>query len=518
AERRIAQAGGAPADRAGPYFLAPAAPAARVVLDLSAGSCWLVLGLAGNRIADLDMYVHDAAGRRVGVNLERDAYPTVVLCPAGDRRVAAAVTAVNGAGEAFIGVYRFPGSEPPDASSLGLGELRGSGAGAAAAAEPFEETIERMDRRMIAEGFRRSGEPEMIRFEGPRGHVMRSRSVEAGACLGVALVAASAGNVDLDIEILVGGRKVAEDRETDRDAHVTWCADGFTDVRVKVGSYRGEAEGWMAFYEASAGERVFFTPRTLPDEPRAGTRGTTFEQSELDIDRSLRAAGYSRHQQAIEGMLGLGEHGRQRLQLSRGDCCEIRGLARPDGIRDLDLTLTDPDGAQVAQDRAADNAPRISYCPTRSGEHTLGIHAYDGGGGYVVHVYRMSSDMADLPGVGGRVASAYARLGAELRLRGFSPVGVPDRHPADGRTQRSHPVRLAHGRCYVVAALASGEEMDVDVEVRDYMGRAVSVDNGREPDARVFVCPVRTAPHTATVTAAGPAGAYVLAVFENKGE
>jgi hypothetical protein len=44
------------------------------------------------------------------------------------------------------------------------------------------------------------------------------------------------------------------------------------------------------------------------------------------------------------------------------------------------------------------------------------------------------------------------------------------------------------------------------------------VDNGSEADARVFVCPDRTAEYYATVTVANGTGQYMLAVFESKTE
>jgi hypothetical protein len=69
-----------------------------------------------------------------------------------------------------------------------------------------------------------------------------------------------------------------------------------------------------------------------------------------------------------------------------------------------------------------------------------------------------------------------------------------------------------------VAAVASADDMDVDVEVRDYMMRSISVDVGGEPDARVYVCPDRSAQFYATVTVANGSGQYMLAVFESKTE
>lgn len=516
ADGLLANAGGTFEWRSEPVFLAAGQSWAHVVA-LPAGSCWYFLGLAGNRIGDLDLTLFDLAGRRLEVDDQRDSHPVVVRCVEGpaEEVVVVAPLAYEGMGEAVVTLYRFPPDATPRRGEI---DYEDAAPPPGPTSETPEEALERMDRGMLREGFRPVGERERLELSG-RGELLRSRRIPAGTCLGVALVGDDDAT-DLDLRLQLGSRKVAEDRDRARDAHVTYCSETDVDVRIHAISARGPAGGTLVYYEARPEDRVFVTPTELPDEPRVAETGSerSFEQAALDLDRALRAGGFTREGAPLEGTLAIGEQAVQRLQLSRGNCYEIAALPRPGGIRDLDLLLDDGAGNRVAEDRLETNEPRISFCPDRTGAYQLVVHAYDGGGGYAAWVYRMGAAPRDLPGISGRLATAYARLAAQLHGKGFRPVGTPNQQPAEPGRQDSHAVRMQRGSCYVVAALASDEAMDIDLEVRDYLLRGVSVDVAGDPDGRVYVCPDRTAEFHATVTVARGRGQYMLVLFENKAE
>jgi len=513
-EVQLTALGGRNDGRWGPFFLSRG-QSAQVPLTLPGGSCWLVLGLAGARVGDLDLYFYDLSGRRIDGDEERDAHPVVVTCLDEEAKVVATPLVYDGAGEVFIGLYRFPAGEAPERGAIDFEEVQPL---PPPGAETSTEAIARMERTMLAEGFHPTSDREELALE-ERGTIVRSRRVAQGRCLGVALVG-GADAADLDLALNLGSRRVAEDRETNRDAHVGWCAESDVDVRISASTAQGAATGTLVYYDAAPGDRVFVTPAQLPEEPTAEgfAGGPTFEQAVLTLDRRMRAGGYEPLGSPFEGTLGVGEIAAEPLQLSRGSCYEIDGLARPDGIRDLDLMLNDLTGNRVAEDRSESNDPRISFCPEVSGSYALQIQAYDGGGGYAVHSYRLGAAAREIPGVAGRLASAYGRMAAELFVKGFHGVGAPDRRPAESDRQNSHPLTLQFGSCYAIVALASADDMDIDVEVRDYLLRSISVDVGGETDARVFVCPDRTAEYFATVTVARGSGQYMLAVFESKPE
>jgi len=514
ADGLLGTAGGTLEWHTAPAFLA-AGQSSEQVVSLPPGACWFFLALAGNRVGDLDLTLFDLAGRRLDVDDQRDSHPTITHCVAGEASEDVVVSPLvyDGTGEVVTALYRFP---PDAAPARGELDFEDAAPPAGPTTETPEEALERMDRLMQAEGFRSLGESERLELSG-QGETARPRRVPAGECLGVALVG-DENAVDLDLRLQLGSRKVAEDRERSRDAHVTYCSESEVDLRVYALSAQGPAVATLVFYGARPEDRVFVTPSELPDEPRTGTMEgeRPFEQVVLDLDRTLRGGGFTREGAPMEGTLAIGEQAAQRLQLSRGNCYEIAALPRPGGIRDLDLLLDDQAGNRVAEDRLETNEPRISFCPDETGTYQLGVHAYDGGGGYVAWVYRLGAAARDLPGVSGRLATAYARLSAQLFGKGFHPVGTPNQQPADDGRQDSRTLHLEYGSCYVVGALASDEAMDIDIEVRDYLLRGVSVDVGGEPDGRVFVCPDRTAEYHVTVTVARGRGQYMLVLFENK--
>lgn len=516
ADGLVEAAGGSFEWRSAPIFLLAGQSWAQLV-SLPAGSCWYFLGLAGNRVGDLDLTLFDLAGRRLDVDDQRDSHPVIVHCVEGAsaEEVAVSPLVYEGTGEVVVTLYRFAADAAPRRGEI---DFEDAAPPPDPTSETPEEALERMDRLMLREGFRPVGESERLALSG-RGEAVRPRRVAAGTCLGVALVG-DPDATDLDLRIQLGSRKVAEDRDRARDAHVAYCSDNEVDVRIYAVSARGPAGGTLVFYEGRPEDRVFVTPTELPDEPRAGETGgqRSFEETALELDRALRASGFAREGTPMEGTLALGEQAVQRLQLSRGSCYEIAALPRPGGIRDLDLLLDDDAGNRVAEDRLETNEPRISFCPDRTGVYSLLIHAYDGGGGYVAWLYRLGATTRDLPGISGRLSTAYARLASQLFGKGFRPVGTPSQQPAEPGRQDSHAVRVERGSCYVVAALASDEAMDVDLEVRDYLLRGVSVDVAGDPDARVYVCPDRTADYHATVTVARGRGQYMLVLFENKAE
>ncbi|MBI5490188.1 MAG: hypothetical protein HY905_22830 [Deltaproteobacteria bacterium] len=514
-ESQILAGGGEIAARFGPTFLMSGRQSAQP-LELAGGQCWLLVGLAGTRIADLDLALFAVDGRRLDVDEERDAHPVLARCLDEDVRAVAVTLAYEGDGETFLGVYRFP-----EGSDVRRGDLRFDEApapGPESNGESREDTLLRATRQMQALGFHPLDESEDVELAA-NGEVDRTRHLQAGRCLGVALVGDETAE-DLDLVFRIGSRAVAEDSAESRDAHAEYCSDDDVDVRVVARSARAAAGGTLIYFEAAPEERVFVTPSELPDEPRPDLPGgeQAFEQLLQDQDRRMRDGGYEPVGEPFEGSIGSGEPAVDQLQLVRGSCYEIVGLARPGGIADLDLMLDDAVGNRVAEDRLETNDPRLSFCPEVTGSYLLSVDAYDGAGDFVVNIYRLGGATREIPGIGGRMAAAYGLMAAELWLKGFHPVGTPDRRPAEAGRQTSHPLDLHFGSCYAITAVASDDNMDVDLEVRDYLLRSVAVDVGGEPDARVFVCPDRTAPYYATVTVSGAAGQYMLTVFESKEE
>lgn len=522
-EAEIAALGGRVARRRPPFFLRHQ-EAVAAEIRIEPGECALIVGLATSRLADVDLSLIDVAGRRVAVDQERNARPVVVHCPSGTdgETVVAVLTSYEGTGEAYLGDHRFPASTPIAAGDLPFGEPAAAAPPPAVPGEPIEESIERADRWMTGRGYRRDGEPQPISIR-VGGRASRTHRVAAGRCLGVALVGVRSP-ADLDLVLREGTRRLVQDRAGTREASVTWCADRDMDVRIEFeaaaaeGAVSGDpVEALWTLYEAMPSEVVFETPAELPPEPSAAD-GRSGDTDPTTVEAALRAAGYELDGGVREGTLTLGARESHPLSLVRGACYEVLGFPQPGGIRDLDLVLAGPNGATILEDRDPNNRPRISHCPDRSGAYALQAHAYDGAGGYALRVYRLDAPIRDVPGLSGRLASQYAQTAAQFGIRGFRTIGMPETGPAAPGNRALRTLRLQRGSCYLVAAVASAEDMDLDLEIHDYRGRIVAVDVRWTPDAHAYVCPDRTAPYNATVTLDRGSGQYLLAVFESKVE
>jgi hypothetical protein len=522
-ESEIVARGGRVAVRHGPLFLRHQ-EAAAVEIRIDPGECALIVGLAAPRLVDLDLYLVAPDGRRVAADSERHAHPVVVHCP--DGASGGAVVAVplshDGTGEVYLGDHRFPASAPIDPADLPFEDPPPAAAAPAAPDEPIEDAIERWDRWMAGRGYRREGEVEALSLR-VGGRANRTHRVDAGRCLGIALFGTRTP-ANLDLVLRDGTQVLAQDRSRNKEAAAVWCAARETDVRIDLEATAAEGAGrgdpvearWMA-YEALPSEVVYETPSELPPEPSPGVDRPAPDDREA-LEAALRAAGYEPDGAVRDGTLGLGARTSHPLSLTRGVCYEIVGFPRSDGIRDLDMVLLGPTGAPILEDRDQNNRPRIAHCPDRSDTYTLQLHAYDGAGDYELQVYRLAAPISDVPGLTGRLASRYAQTAAECSGRGFRTLGTPELGPVAPGNRASRTLRLQRGSCYLVAAIASAEEMDLDLEIHDYGGRLVAVDVRWTPDAQAFVCPDRTAPYGAAVTLDRGSGQYLLAVFENKAE
>lgn len=515
ADEVLARVGGVLELRLDPVFLRTKQSLAQTV-TLPAGSCWYFLGLAGDHVRDLDLILFDLLGQRLDADDRPDPHPVIVHCVEGPAGKVVVVSPLvdQGAGEVVVVLYRFAPGAAPRRGEIDFGELLPL---PDPTAETLEEAIERMDRLMLREGLRPVGERERLELVHGRDAVYRRR-IAAGTCLGVGLVGdRDAANLDLWIQL--GARKVAEDRRQARDAHVTYCSNATIEAQIYATSGEGRASAVLMFYEAPLRERIFVTPTELPEEPQADRwRHQSFEQQVQELDGALRARGFIPDGPPTEGTLLLGAQAVWRLWLLQGNCYEIAALPRPGGITDLDLMLENDAGLQVAEDDLPTNNPRLSFCPEETGTYRLVVHAYRGGGDYVAWLYRFGATIPPLPGVSGRLSAAYARLASQVLAKGFRPVGTPTRQLAEPGHQHSHTIRMERGTCYVVGVVVSSGDMDVDLEVCDDLLRRVSADVERDPDARVYVCPARTAHFHARVKVSRGRGQYMLVLFEHRGD
>jgi hypothetical protein len=88
---------------------------------------------------------------------------------------------------------------------------------------------------------------------------------------------------------------------------------------------------------------------------------------------TLEARGYSLAQRITTGSLDDGERVTHEFQFERGKDYHIMGACDTD-CSDLDLTLYDGSGNEVAEDVAADDVPIVSASATRSGKYSVRVY------------------------------------------------------------------------------------------------------------------------------------------------
>jgi hypothetical protein len=215
------------------------------------------------------------------------------------------------------------------------------------------------------------------------------------------------------------------------------------------------------------------------------------------------------------------------ITLSAGRCYVV--MARGGrGLLDVDLTVLDPAGAEVAQDHDQDAEPEVELCPAEGGRFGVRGTAFEGAGavGILVLEGPPEADTADIvepasttaPSEGGEDDAplptdpvvGLSRLTTALEARGY---GAPSWVVTDGWVARgevrSHEIVLGPG-CFVVLGAAARAETDLDLYLTEH-GRVIDRDTGVSPAARVRFCPTSAATVRVTVKTYGRGGAYAIA-------
>jgi len=222
-----------------------------------------------------------------------------------------------------------------------------------------------------------------------------------------------------------------------------------------------------------------------------------------------------------------GEDVALRVELAPGRC--YVAMARGgEGLTDVDLTLFDPAGAEVARDFDGDAEPDVELCPEIAGRYGVRARAFEGAGALGVLVLG-GPEPTDLPeslepegveeGPGTPEPDAtpvtdpmagLTSLTSALETRGYdAPVFVvPDGWVARGEV-RSHELALGPG-CFVVVGAAGRPETDLDLYLSEG-GQTIDRDTGVSPTARVRFCPASNSAARVTVKTYGRGGSYALA-------
>lgn len=328
---------------------------------------------------------------------------------------------------------------------------------------------------------------------------------------------------DLDLALHTdGGTFLSRDIATNASPWVRFCGAAGLRVVVTVYMYKGRGEYRLMAFD-NAPERLPDLNRSLgacfassaglrsgaPDlaeEPALPTASDSAERTRLDLaDRGYRLEGPPR----VSRLAPRAEE-RRSVPLVAGRCYAIMASGGR-GVLDLDLTLRDEAGREVASDDGRARDAAVGLCPERSTTYQALVQMHDGSGEYALQVFALDESQAPPEGIDGDARLAFGELAAVLAERGMRARPLAWGAGAPGRSL-TLPVELEVGRCYALAAVPSAELLraDLDVVLLDPGASLEGWDVGRSPRALVFHCAQATGTYQLVVRVFGGVGRFLL--------
>ncbi len=283
-------------------------------------------------------------------------------------------------------------------------------------------------------------------------------------------------------------------------------------VLGELESERGEGSGFDGLFEGVLSPSVPFRD----------------VEAELARSRSaLRARGLEPLLDVEVQAFAESEVARHNVPLETGACYSI--LVRSgEGVVDVDVMVTSPNGVEVARNLNRDAEPSLTFCPEESGEHAVEMRLVEGAGAIGMLVARGDERPAredPIPPEGPSEVRHAADLGLPapaasvmLVARGLESRGyetprllVPEATIGPGEL-RSHGLPLEPG-CAVVLGASPDEATDLDLYLLDGENRVLSRDTGVQAVARVSVCVSEREIVRVMVKSYGEHAEYALAVL-----
>lgn len=140
----------------------------------------------------------------------------------------------------------------------------------------------------------------------------------------------------------------------------------------------------------------------------SATRTAELEPRYVAVHNTLAAMGLAQIGPIQQGSLAEGRDARLRLDLA-AQCTTIVAIGSP-GVRDLDVSLLDPDDKPVAHDTTKEPQATLRACPEKAGHYTLVVKMAAGAGEFMAATWA-GGPASPLP-AGASTAPALAQAGA----------------------------------------------------------------------------------------------------------
>jgi len=111
----------------------------------------------------------------------------------------------------------------------------------------------------------------------------------------------------------------------------------------------------------------------------------------LHAHNLLRHAGYGGLGPISTGEVGTGESRNMRATLAAG-ACYVLAVFGSDGFDDVGVSVSAPDGSQLAEDRTVGTTAVVSFCTQAAGEHQVVVTAGAGSGPFQLAYWQRTED------------------------------------------------------------------------------------------------------------------------------
>ncbi|MBI2895218.1 MAG: hypothetical protein HYY06_16815 [Deltaproteobacteria bacterium] len=329
---------------------------------LTAGQCYRIIGVGDANVTDLDIFLR-VRSSTVAQDTATDNYPVVSYCPPATTRVQVRVSMYAGGGEFALGVFS------------------GSGAGGGVVAPgPIVDT------NAVAARLSNVARSNAAGYVGIGAPIVGSLMQNASQTVNVSLVqgvcykfigVGGAGVQDLDLHIMVGGARVAQDTATDDFPIASYCAPTHTIAQVQVFMYRGAGQfAYQTFQSGHAGPQAIVPL----------VQGNDYIANRMRQIQQQYAQGRNPVSPLMRGSLQTSGTQDFSVTLQSGHCYTVVGVGDP-SVTDLDMFLFDGAGTQVAQDQATDNFPIVQSCPSVPGNFRVQVKMYSGYGNFGLQIF-----------------------------------------------------------------------------------------------------------------------------------
>lgn len=339
-------------------------------LSLEQGRCYAFGTLGGPGTTDTDVFLQDGSGQRLQADTRSERDAMVQYCAPDDGNYTLQVRLFGGAGPVFTVAYAQPiaGQAATEPLVPVIAETSTAGAG-------LDENFALLDADMRARGYEGFGDPQRGEL-GEGAERTFAVELEGGKCYAL-LAVGDSGVRDMSLALRDGsGREVDRDEAGDARPTVRVCPSSTGSYQMVVRMVSGAGGFVYGAYRWPRGTRLGDLAGVLYVRLAEVT-------ALLNVEGFQPDPGYSTDRGRLRREGGTATHS---LRLNGGQCYSIVAVGG-EGVRDLDLTLSQGP-TQIASDLGTRNAfPSVRHCASTDGDYTITVSAASGSGEYAYQVF-----------------------------------------------------------------------------------------------------------------------------------